>query len=123
MMIQHPTSLLPTLQSIWRLSSVYAIFLLVLTLHSVYRLALYVADRRKHFYPSLATSLVIAMTLSFFEIILYAFDFMPDQLLIGQASTPWNFLIALCFLALVMVVIIQRTLPLTRSQKRKRMVS
>jgi hypothetical protein len=123
MIIQHPTSLLPIIQSIWRLTSVYAIFLLMLTLYSVYRLALYVTDRRKHFYPLLATSLVIAVTLSFFEIILYAFGFMPDQLLLGPASTPWNFLIALCLLALVIVAIIPKKLPLTRSQKRKRMVS
>src|SRR5690606_20603074 len=95
MTIQNLNWLLPVLEAGWELSPIYAIFLLTLTLSSISRLSAYAVDRRKHFYPFLAASLVSAMTLSFWEVLLYAFGRMPGQLRIGYPSTPWNLLIVL----------------------------
>lgn len=119
-MIQNPNWLLPLLQSGWEISPLFAVVLLRITYECIVRLAAYHQDRRKHFYPLLALSLVAAMLFSFWEVLLYALQRMPDRLYIGLVTSSVNASIFLCFLILVIVTIIQRSLPLTPSQKRRR---
>lgn len=122
MFTKNPNWLLPVIESGWEISPIFAIFLLWLTFSSIIRLAAYATDRRKHFYPFLAASLVAAMTFSFWEVFLFAIDRMPARLQVGLSTTPVNTSIFLCFLVLVFVTIIQGILPLTKAQKRKRSI-
>ena len=123
MFTQNPNWFLPVIESGWEISPIFAIFVLWLTLSSIIRLAAYAIDRRKHFYPFLAASLVAAMTFSFWEVFLFAIGRMPAQLRIGLSTTPVNTSIFLCFLVLVFVTILQGILPLTKAQKRKRSIT
>lgn len=122
MFTSNPYWLLPVIESGWEISPLFAILLLWLTFSSVVRLAAYVVDRRKHFYPYLAASLVAALTFSFWEVLLFALDRMPTRLQVGLSTTPVNASIFLCFLVLVMVTITQQLLPLTKSQRRTRRI-
>jgi Na+/H+-translocating membrane pyrophosphatase len=123
MFTQNPNWLLPVIESGWEISPIFAIFVLWLTVSSIIRLAAYAIDRRKHFYPFLAASLVAAMTFSFWEVFLFAIGRMPAQLQVGLSTTPVNTSIFLCFLVLVFVTILQGILPLTKAQKRKRSIT
>ncbi len=120
MFTQNPLWLLPVIESGWEISPLFAVLLLWLTFSSIMRLAAYAVDRRKHFYPFLATSLVAALTFSFWEVLLFALGRMPARLQVGLSTSPVNASIFLCFLVLVIVTILQEMLPLTRSQRRKR---
>jgi hypothetical protein len=122
MFAQNPNWLLQVIESGWEISPIFAIFLLWLSLSSIMRLVAYAIDRRKHFYPFLAASLVAAMTFSFWEVFLFAIGRMPARLHFGLSTTPINASIFLCFLLLVFVTILQGMLPLTKSQKRKRSI-
>lgn len=122
-MIQNPNWLLPLLLSGWEISPLFALVLIRITYECVVRLVAYIQDRRMHFYPLLALSLVIAMLFSSWEVFLYAVQRMPNRLQIGLVTSPVNACIFLCFLILVIVTIIQRSLPLTPSQKRRRRVA
>jgi uncharacterized membrane protein (DUF485 family) len=86
------------------------------------RLVVYAIDRRKHFYPFLAASLVAAMTFSFWEVYLFAIGRMPAQLQVGLSTTSVNTSIFLCFLVLVFVTILQGILPPTKAQKSKQSI-
>jgi hypothetical protein len=122
MFTQNPNWLLPVIESGWEISPIFAIFLLWLTLSSIMRLAAYSIDRRKHFYPFLAASLVAAMTFSFWEVFLFAIGRMPARLQVGLSTISVNTSIFLCFILLVFVTILQGILPLTKAQKRKRII-
>lgn len=119
MFTSNPYWLLLLIESGWELSPLYAILLICLTISSVVRLAAYALDRRKHFYPFLAASLVAALVFSSWEVVLYAFGHMPAHLHVGLSTTPVNTSIFLSFLVLIIVTIVKRSLPLTKSQKRK----
>lgn len=122
MVTQNLYWLLPLFVSGWEISPIFAIFLLWLTVSTITRLAAYALDRRKHFYPFLAASLVAAMTFSFWEVFLFAIGRMPARLMVGLSTMPVNASIFICFLILVFVTILQRLLPLTKAQKKKRRI-
>lgn len=122
MFAPNPYWLLPLIESGWEISPLFAILLLWLTFSSIVRLAAYIVDRRRHFYPSLAVSLVAALTFSFWEVLLFALGRMPSRLHVGLSSAPVNASIFLCFLVLVIVTITQQLLPLTKSQRRVRRI-
>ncbi|MEN4012213.1 MAG: hypothetical protein AB1649_12425 [Chloroflexota bacterium] len=119
MFAPNPYWLLPLIESGWEISPLFAILLLWLTFATIKRLAAYIVDRRKHFYPFLSASLVAALIFSSWEVVLYAFGRMPARLHVGLSTTPVNTSIFLSFLVLIIVTIVQRSLPLTKSQKRK----
>lgn len=119
MFAPNPNWLLLLIESGWEISPLFAILLICLTFSSVLRLVAYAIDRRKHFYPFLAISLVAALIFSSWEVILYAFGRMPARLHVGLSTTPVNTSIFLSFFILIIVTIIQRSLPLTSFQKRK----
>ncbi len=120
MFAPNPYWLLPLVESGWEISPLFAILLLWLTFSSITRLAAHIVDRRRHFYPFLAASLVAALTFSFWEVLLFALGRMPARLHVGLSTAPVNASIFLCFLVLVIVTITQQLLPLTKTQKRGR---
>jgi hypothetical protein len=122
MFTQNPNWLLPVIELGWEFSPIFVIFLLWLTLSSIMRLAAYAIDCRKHIYPFLAASLVAAMTISFWEVFLFAIGRMKAQLKVVSSTTPVNTSISFCFLVLVFVTILQGILLLTKAQKRKRSI-
>jgi hypothetical protein len=122
MFAPNPYWLLPLIESGWEISPLFAILLLWLTFSSITRLAAYIVDCRRHFYPFLAASLVAALTFSFWEVLLFALGRMPARLYSGLSTAPVNASIFLCFLVLVIVTITQQLLPLTKCQRRARRI-